>query len=928
MKRKTETSIPANNSVTSNSKVEQARLPKGARLMKTDQLPLKARAEVVVKRYEMRCEELKQVPWSNLDVYLKKTSKPTNDSNYPPSNVLLPEAMRYVDDPSQVRFFNAKSFACMSTKHKEEQSLQAMETEEIAPSTALNSNKVVRKPVNYVTLKDLLGETKEEEEEEEETPNIALARDFGIPMENSKKTHKKVPTSLFSDLRDSVKQLRNEIGSGTRIVCKEINENKKRTYAVAWMPHFLEHSMFNATERTRTFNELVDSESMCRLHLDFDMRLDYRKENSTITTTTKTASESAVEKLNAWLKFKTTMDAAVERFVQNLIVGMHEKFGILNKSKTTKVSWLTLDSSDPKKFSQHVVVSLNEDGFLFKNRRSVGNYVSETVENEAFKIRESDPSKNFINARRNMTSDPFLDFINEEKRKEREADDGEDENSNTDVVDKANKDKKDRLVLKKRSDINNDSTWNYAVALSRDRTYGLVLKSVDSGIYRGEKEFRMLGSTKYGQNRPFHLQKRTSCNLVYNVESGKCDLVDVLATKHLFYNRSLVTSNELPRIERHVKGIKYEKRNSSRGKEQDQQELEEVVDFGEDEDEEIKEENKTSPIKTDTAAKGEEIGFLDFRQVFYESLIVPFFHKSLYKRLESITSLEYVDRNEESMLKANNLLELRKSIIAKMLGAEKSIAENKNESALKSANSTSLRSFSSVGGVDATIDRFFRKKAFGYGDIGDDGGDNFIKNVLSQMTMSDKEVDARMKEILEWGDEEDDYELDSEEGKENLASLAEHMLGIKIISEIATNVELKAGLLAYGDRLVFRKEFFIGDDDEMHYLMFSTKGFKVCQLKAQRCGPQNAEHRNNTVYFVVRLNDNKFYQKCHDDDCCEYYVRNVSGVDIDSASDEDLEEIRKSARGPMLSLSQSLWSKTQRLRENHKKLVRWNEMHF
>ena len=59
-------------------------------------------------------------------------------------------------------------------------------------------------------------------------------------------------------------------------------------------------------------------------------------------------------------------------------------------------------------------------------------------------------------------------------------------------------------------------------------------------------------------------------------------------------------------------------------------------------------------------------------------------------------------------------------------------------------------------------------------------------------------------------------------------------LGMKLISDIVTNIEIDTGMVNEGFGLTYKKEF---SADGLHYLMFATDHrYKKCFLKGMRCG--------------------------------------------------------------------------------------------
>ena len=736
-----------------------------------------------------------------------------------------------------------------------------------------------------------------------------------VPIEKKETTVVKPPTPVGFEFKAGMKALLAQIGHGTRLVSKEINDGAKRSYGIVWLPHFVKDTFYNYSAYKRNFHECVPAEEPCRIHLDVDLKL-----TTPISQKLKMNSAEAGKRLQV---FKTNMLQHAVTFIRALLNALDTTFDLQKTSnftngETYEGSCLILESTNESKFSLHLIFKLNEDKILFKNKRSLGNFIRTVLETELNNNKFFDPSESFAMKNAGLKRHPFSVYSE--------------------------------------AKINGKPAWEYLSYHSNSETnewnvpvvpYQLFLTSLDLGIYdESDREFRMFSSTKFNQMRPLKYVRRLRFTLAptgrqYKLASLNIEKKDPSAVvyslnppKGLFEpsipsSEAISKMSEAQRAEKEAKEDKeydsflFGGREDEGGEDPFKDDKECLkINSGDQNLEDLKrflfederEEEKVIATKDDAR-------FTEFAKLFYDSLVIPFWHPRatdvLYepeanKRFPRCL-LYCLNPAFENKMKLENSLYMRKMALMKAVEARKKLLGESTTTALIPTNPVKREEETKRTNEDVenNIWSFFSNHSR-----------NPYSCLRSNYASSD-EIREHLPYILEEifgpdGDAKDDDRNDDEE--------EDDVLGISLISAIAANVELKMRILDRPKaRLVYVKEL-RNEEEGYHCLYYLAKDWGMCQIKALMTQDPEACHASNNTYFVVRLNDYQFYQKCYAPDCKKFYAKNVAKVDPSDIV--KFESAGKNARGDYFTLDPSLQSRIEKHKRKNKGFKTLYDKHF
>jgi hypothetical protein len=702
-------------------------------------------------------------------------------------------------------------------------------------------------------------------------------------------------------LKHQVLLLKRVAGEGFRVMARQVGIRGAREYAVVWMPDFLDRFLDRVVGTERTFNELIEEDSPCRLHLDLDVsveeyvfRFDPKKDPAGF------RKEQAL-RASKWMSASAKVEKSLEEFCARLVSllastfalsscsgancpkGDEEDGRIRHSSKCvaeSEISWQVADASDAKKFSKHVVFKIFGDEVLFRSRKDIGHFVGccvdlkrkEAALTEHLRSVSGGPRK----TPRMFEAPPSLAAGEEDGEEEEEEEDGEEES-------------------KKKG-------WNvYDSARPADQNFvrNLVLENLDMGIYKGEREFRTIESTKLGQNRPLVIHS------ICSLETRSPDVLEALgkaACLSPLVKRWSYCAFSAPE-NRYRSGIYLPDAAAAAAAcvaetvisepKESEFDYEEDGEDEEEEDEKSEEEPKKAPPAenreksvpapfcpiskvsdsgseflrrtfsrssseslVDSRTVPKKFEPKDFRDCFYDNLVVPFFGPRGYglsfsgdsSRSTAVKMLWFVDKKRNSSRARDSLLERRSEIIARM----KEVVRNLSPAAAAS-------------------------------ETGDDEEGAFEIALLKRGGSGGNISEERKKDALL-----------------QMVRNGDDPLGEKLIADVCRNVEADSGMREEGWRLSYKMEF--ASPDGVHYVMFSPhEKYKKCHLKSLRTGKAGDCHTNNNVYFLANLNKGVYYQKCHSEKCKNYYVRNAAKLEA-GKNLAAFANARERARGPVRNL--------------------------
>jgi hypothetical protein len=389
-------------------------------------------------------------------------------------------------------------------------------------------------PPKNLTLDDLCWFVEDDVEEEKMTKTKAKK------PENTKdnvrdKNENEYTCSLFkpANVRNGVKENRDDFAPGCKVICRQIASSGAREYAIVWWPDFLPRMMKNCTGAERTFNELVEENEPCKLYLDLDIELaSLPPELLPMVgggidegTLIRENVERKQKILWAWTDARTKLKASLDEFCARVISELCKVFGLqacgrrscyVERSgsyehsrdciEKSEIRWLVLDSSNMEKFSKHIVFTLFENECLFENKAQVGYFIAHCAKVWRAEIESNDQPLKIPK----LANGDGVSSIEE----------GEIKNDENNKLSNAKESKTKENSLP----INNKTKWNIywrygprtssSLSSSTELDARLVLLDwLDFSVYQGEKEFRMVESNKFGENRPMLVEWRNSVKL-------------------------------------------------------------------------------------------------------------------------------------------------------------------------------------------------------------------------------------------------------------------------------------------------------------------------------------------------------------------------------------------------------------------------------
>jgi len=284
--------------------------------------------------------------------------------------------------------------------------------------------------------------------------------------------------------KEECKKKRDAKGAGWGIISQQMSKGGKRKFAVTDWSKIYE-SYFTMLAKDRTMNELIPKDALCKLYIDIDMKNDMDFSESGLSVevepmggTSSDIDMQVIQNIDPQKIYKRRLQASkwklkwnyFKQSVARLSKGLCGKLLftyfndlLLADSESKNINWVTLDASNEKKFSSHIVFNIFNNTVMFKSKSDVGAFI------ESFVLEE-------------------LDNIEKEKTVER-------------FYSSSHSSKKTRV---------GGNTTKCTLA----NVYEEVLKSIDFSIYVGEREFRMWESVKKDEeNRPLVLCNRSVVNI-------------------------------------------------------------------------------------------------------------------------------------------------------------------------------------------------------------------------------------------------------------------------------------------------------------------------------------------------------------------------------------------------------------------------------
>jgi hypothetical protein len=805
------------------------------------------------------------------------------------------------------------------------------------------------------------------------------------------------PKNIFQvGLKKLVKQLSNTLGPGYRIMCRQCGDAARgayREYAVVWMPDFQKRLFSLSRGSERTFNELVENDTACRLHLDLDIDMSFPIE----------ATE--VLRFSLWrsvmLKIKTSLHELCMRIVLELArfyelspasleevvyvdvlskmnsitpdTNVSELLGdqvVLNNllGKRTTISWHVLDASTHKKISKHVIFTICADKYLFKNKRHVGYFVQRVAESWQEEI--SNDLGTSLSKKSKTEAQPPSTSPSEARGEQ----------------------------------MKNDKNWVITTsALQKREVDAQCLSHIDYNVYVGEREFRMYESTKCGEQRPLILESISSIPVNNIYEACIHKDATTIATKLTVLSKHITTSSHcsFAKPQKRIRKMLYWSDDWFQCKAESPDlttftpdhhnmtlETEHGEDFYDDDDEEEEEEdiicddkttdnhttseemvksfvttelsdiqedwNKTLPVvykhsnsepleQRDYFASGSSI--VSFKEVFYSTLLVPFFlfktaHGKYITVLEKeLTMLVYMDKRKEREFNSKSMFSERAKILGKMRmmkdnhEVEHSAHNHRTKMQWDSRASTDIKGTCNLNSLGLSyydvsrpffdIDRFEKPSTTGE-EVDAEGHPTMtyesLRHHFKQLTIS--------KQSQKSGDDNDDGDAIMDEMLETMKRNGDDIHGKNLISDIARDIEHQTGMDVDGYHLKYKKDYLY--EEEMHFIKFATHHkYKKCYLKGMWDPSGNNIHTNENTYFLVRLNDFVFYQKCYSHKCKHYYANTLvhenklAHLSTDCDQKNSYFAAFQQARGPTRNLSQNLWVRIQNFLLYNKSLLLW-----
>lgn len=711
-------------------------------------------------------------------------------------------------------------------------------------------------------------------------------------------------------LKKRVKKIQEEWGSACCVMARQISNFGGRDYSVIWMPDFTRRLISSSTCSERTFNECLYDGSPCRAYLDFDFEI-FGYENKQHWRNLLNRVNKALTAL--CISFCCFMLSS-EAFCDRRCAECFQKKQCSRCEALENISWSVLDSSDCKKISKHVIFKIKNDRFLFEDKRHLACFVAEW--------------KATVDILRSAA------FCEEPLRKKFKSS-VKSEDSAPAATDE-------------------ESVWNRARADSNSDRYllGKFLDSLDLTVYSGVREFRMMESVKFGDKRPLLLEKVTTIDLLQEFfEKHKNSLVNPVGDVLRTFNGS---SGEYPFLKQKIYGyfpspenkfrcnMHISKRDvySSSSKlyfpdaraiangPMEENSTDDMVFDDDDEPKKTEKENKSGRLfdagdapKSQTIFKdvspvsvfefwnktlAESLRVLDdseanfynsndFIKLFSDTLVTPCYYESGTDicDLDSCTLIshsnfsEYDDKNKKTGQMSDRLKTMNRigAISEKMKingDAMPPICDRKNEGLL--VESLELPTFEKLCfDQNLAMDRLKSVPIFFP-----------LANIIcqkkrrifsKQFDVSQEYGDKKVAEVL--------WDLIC------LQHFGDDVTGEKLIGDISEEISSKTGAKNSGCFVRYKKEVL---ENGMHYLIFSGhEKYKKCCLKFERCGSRNQYHKNNNVYFVVRMNDSVYYQKCHSYECQTFFLKHKAKAA--NFSETNSNEIRRKARGPLVQLS-------------------------
>lgn len=825
-----------------------------------------------------------------------------------------------------------------------------------------------------------------------------------------------VDSSRFQkNLRKEVKTLRDKMGNGFRIICRQVAESGGREYAIVWMPMFVDKMLSCTKARDRTFNELVEEEEPCRLHMDLEIKIEPSKRVLDHVGDDKNPpSEDAIKlkdkvqrvRISRWLSACSKLSRSLRDMCLFLCKRLVVVFGLAacansycynSKNNTYKhtnqcldesqISWTVTDASTPEKISKHVVFVIHQDSVLFKNKRHVGYFVQHGINKWVESVERADGNNHFGALQSKGTKAAKVVSIKNEV-------------PSCGVP---------QETMEEYSSWNIDAHPDGSTSWNNSQIANIVLKNMDMCVYQGEREFRMLESTKFGQKRPLILDdvcsvsSRHSDFLKLSVEQLRekpsqfassynyCMFRYCAARKGAFRQRlgtifinrvgqlpadpmTMVDGDSVEEEEMESSGstIHYNDDDDDDGSNEGDRDMMHAegedkltTPFGEPPNKEM---CPISDVTNDWERKNmlelfslstEETRILahpnpvDIANVFYNTLLVPFHlvddeptlapngiahynsppHPKEVQLLCFINKVDEMNRTKDSLLirRADILRKMKVHAIADGSGRNGGCNPRKLREcpSAKSPHGKRLSMMESVP-IYYSMRPYYSQPTNGRpsrligfkseledeekGALGNVGGDSNPKHISANHMVTAFGLDQGADVTV----------LDTDEDVHPLVIMQQNEddpLGMKIISDVAANIERETGMTEAGFLLTYKKEFVT---DGLHYLMFATHhDYKICYLKGMRCGMHDNRHKSNNVYFMVRLNDNSYYQKCHNVDCRSFYAQNMVGLDPKRDKNAFI-DCTKKAKGPIRKLQQKLWNRTANFMALHGALEAWD----
>ncbi len=752
-----------------------------------------------------------------------------------------------------------------------------------------------------------------------------------------------------------------KMGPCFRVICRQVSSFGGREYAAVWMPEFLDRAFSSSDPSLSTFNELVPSRIPCKLYLDLDLKL------------TPAAQGDRVWRAR-WLSALERVRSGLHSFCCYVACRLRSDFALgdgeyRSSSSDAFVSWTVLDASSLEKISKHVVFNVCGNRCLFKNKSHVANYLRHCVgEWKRWIEREHDEQTKL-----SMSPQEKYSWNREAKKRENPGEFVEVPTEQAADSDGSN------ILCKEIPGVGNPQLW------SLKDSAAVIEANLDWEIYAGEKEFRMMGSTKFGEVR--HLELESVGKVIADFPKMDRAMENLSKIRGNLATKGLIHLDGLVKMQNHLRfSVDGTKRSwevfigpslmSSRDSKASN--FDETINHYDDEsiddDDDgggVRPGQQSSDLSPEVATNvDEKPPAVDLKIEALLSLVVPFFvhDSSLLNVPLGNSRYDFSFPNSVKVLSFGNVSDSlslddpylrRKSILQKMTGGdvpEATLRSNPKRRKVSSSASTAEAFYSSS---------YYNTRPYGKELLEalpswvsslkeeDDRNDGDAGNISSDGVLT---LSKLREKFLELGREEkrtaDDLHVD-EMTLKNMVQRGDDPLGTRLFRDIGDNITRKLGEAAFGHRVFYKCER--RTPDGFRWLIYNTSHkYKMCYVKGMRDGPENAKHTNNNVFFVVCLNNFTFYQKCHSQECSNFYhnsfvlqkptgseagqlEKNASGEEK-GREDEDEEEGEKErfskvgedssraryARGPVKLLDEELWSPIMSFLQFDDMLDRWN----